>query len=149
MSIEDKLGKLGLKLPTAPAPAGTYVGAKQVGKLVFSANQGPFRTTKRGFVGKDLTIEEAYQAARECCLNCLAQLKSVIGNLDRIKQVVEVRGFVNSAEGFTQQPAVMNGFTELLVELFGPESGKPARGALPAHIPGWMAVNAYMVVELN
>jgi enamine deaminase RidA (YjgF/YER057c/UK114 family) len=149
MSVEKKLEKMGLKLPPAPAPRGVYLGAKQVGNIVYSAGQGPFNTTKRGLVGKDLTLEEGYQAAREVCLNCLAQLKTVIGNLDRIKQVLQVVGFINSGEGFMEQPAVLNGFTDLLVELFGPEQGKPARAALPVHHPGWIAVEAWMVVELK
>jgi enamine deaminase RidA (YjgF/YER057c/UK114 family) len=149
MSVEEKLEKLGLKLPPGPAPVGVYAGAKQSGNIVFSAGQGPFRTTRRGLVGKDLTIEEGYQAARETCLNCLAQLKTLVGDLDRIEQVLQVVGFINSAEGFMQQPAVLNGFTELLVELFGPERGKPARAALPVHHPGWIAVEAWMVVELK
>jgi len=149
MSIEEKLRKLGLRLPPTPAPRGVYLGAKQASNIVYSAGQGPFNTTKRGLVGKDLTLEEGYQAAREVCLNCLAQLKTVIGDLDRIKQVLQVVGFINSGEGFMQQPAVLNGFTDLLVELFGPEQGKPARAALPAHHPGWIAVEAWMVVELK
>lgn len=149
MSLEAKLGKLGLKLPSAPAPVGVYVGAKQVGNIVFSAGQGPFRATKRGLVGEDLTLEEGYKAAREACLNCLAQLKKQLGSLDRIKQVLQVVGFINSAKGFMQQPAVLNGFTHLLVELFGAERGKPTRAALPVHHPGWIAVEAWMVVELK
>lgn len=149
MSVEKKLEKLGLKLPPPPAPVANYVGAKQAGNIVFSAGQGPFRTTKRGLVGKDLTVEEGYQAARETCLNCLAQLKTLVGDLDRIEQVLQVVGFINSAEGFMQQPAVLNGFTDLLVELFGPERGKPTRAALPAHNPGWIAVEAWMIVELK
>lgn len=149
MSVEEKLEKLGLKLPPAPAPMGVYIGAKQAGNIVFSAGQGPFRTTRRGLVGKDLSLEEGYQAAREVCINCLAQLKKQLGSLDRIKQVLQVVGFINSAEGFMQQPAVLNGFTDLLVELFGPERGKPARAALPVHHPGWIAVEAWMVVELK
>jgi enamine deaminase RidA (YjgF/YER057c/UK114 family) len=147
--VEEKLKKLGLTLPPAPAPAGVYLGAKQMGSLAFSAGQGPFRSTKRGMVGKDVTIEEGYQAAREACLNCLAQLKKVLGNLDRIKQVVQVIGFINSAEGFYDQPKVLNGYTELLVELFGPENGRPARAAIPLHHPGWITVEAWMVVELK
>ncbi|MCW3992030.1 MAG: RidA family protein [Candidatus Bathyarchaeota archaeon] len=149
MTVEEKLEQLGLKLPPAPAPVANYVGARQAGNIVFSAGQGPFGTTKRGLVGKDLTLEEGYQAARETCLNCLAQLKAVIGDLDRIKGVLRVIGFVNSAEGFLQQPAVLNGFTDLLVEIFGPERGRPTRAALPAHHPGWIAVEAWMVVELK
>jgi len=149
MSVEAKLEELGLKLPPAPAPMGIYVGAKQAGNIVFSAGQGPFTTTRRGLVGEDLTLEEGYQAARETCLNCLAQLKAVVGDLDRIEQALQVVGFINSAEGFMQQPAVLNGFTDLLVELFGPERGKPARAALPVHHPGWIAVEAWMIVEIK
>jgi enamine deaminase RidA (YjgF/YER057c/UK114 family) len=149
MNVEEKLEKLGLKLPPAPAPAGVYIGAKQAGNIVFSAGQGPSKTTKRGLVGKDLTIEEGYQAAREAGLNCLAQLKKQLGSLDRIKQVLQVVGFINSAVGFMEQPAVLNGFTELLLELFGDPEGRPARAALPVHHPGWIAVEAWMVVELK
>ncbi|MFQ6053779.1 MAG: RidA family protein [Candidatus Bathyarchaeia archaeon] len=149
MSVEERLEKLGLKLPPPPAPMGVYVGAKRTGNIAFTAGQGPFRTTKRGMVGEDLTLEEGYQAAREVGLNCLAQLKSRIGDLDRVEQVLQVVGFINSAEGFMDQPAVLNGFTDLLVELFGPEKGRPARAALPVHHPGWIAVEAWMVVELK
>lgn len=149
MSVEEKLKKLGLELPLAPSPVGVYTGAKQSGNIVFSAGQGPFRTTKRGMVGKDLTVEEGYKAAREVCLNCLSQLKAVLGDLDKIEQVLQVVGFINSAEGFMNTPAVLNGFTELLVELFGPEKGKPTRAALPVHHPEWIAVEAWMVVEIK
>jgi enamine deaminase RidA (YjgF/YER057c/UK114 family) len=149
MSVEDKLKEMGLELPPAPAPMGNYIGAKWAGNIAFSCGQGPFRSTKRGMVGQELTVEEGYQAARETCLNCLAQLKKHLGSLDRIKQVLQVIGFINSAEGFMQQPAVLNGFTDLLVELFGNPGGKPARAALPVHHPGWIAIEAWMVVELK
>ena len=149
MSIEEKLEKLGLELPPAPEPMGNYIGAKWAGNIAFSCGQGPFRTTKRGMVGEDLTLEEGYQAARETGLNCLAQLKKYLGSLDGIKQVLQVVGFINSAEGFMQQPAVLNGFTDLLEELWGDPGGKPARAALPVHHPGWIAVEAWMVVELK
>jgi len=149
MNVEEKLEKMGLKLPPAPAPKGNYIGAKWAGNIAFSCGQGPFETTKRGMVGDDLTLEEGYQAAREVGLNCLAQLKKQLGALDRIKQVLQVVGFINSAEGFMRQPAVLNGFTDLLVELWGDPGGKPARAALPVHHPGWIAVEAWMVVELK
>lgn len=149
MSVEEKLEKMGLKLPTAPAPKGNYIGAKWAGNIAFSCGQGPFETTKLGLVGKDLTLEEGYRAAREVGLNCLAQLKKRLGSLDRIEQVLQVVGFINSAEGFMKQPAVLNGFTDLLVELWGDPEGKPARAALPVHHPGWIAVEAWMVVELK
>jgi enamine deaminase RidA (YjgF/YER057c/UK114 family) len=149
MNVEEKLEKMGLKLPPAPAPKGNYIGAKWAGNIAFSCGQGPFETTKRGMMGDDLTLEEGYQAAREVCLNCLAQLKKQLGSLDRIKQVLQVVGFINSAEGFMKQPAVLNGFTDLLVELWGDPGGKPARAALPVHHPGWIVVEAWMVVELK
>jgi hypothetical protein len=76
-------------------------------------------------------------------------MKKQLGSLDRIKQVLQVVGFINSAEGFMQQPAVLNGFTELLVELLGPEKGRPARAVIPTHTPGRAALHAWMVVELN
>ena len=149
MSVEEKIEKMGLKLPPAPAPKGNYIGAKWAGNIAFSCGQGPFETTKLGLVGKDLTLEEGYKAAREVGLNCLAQLKKRLGSLDRIEQVLQVVGFINSAEGFMKQPAVLNGFTDLLVELWGDPEGKPARAALPVHHPGWIAVEAWMVVELK
>jgi enamine deaminase RidA (YjgF/YER057c/UK114 family) len=149
MNVEEKLERMGLKLPPAPAPKGNYIGAKWAGNIAFSCGQGPFETTKRGMVGDDLTLEEGYQAAREVGLNCLSQLKKQLGSLDRIKQVLQVVGFINSAKGFMRQPAVLNGFTDLLVELWGDPGGKPARAALPVHHPGWIAVEAWMVVELK
>lgn len=149
MSVEEKIEKMGLKLPPAPAPKGNYIGAKWVGNIAFSCGQGPFETTKLGLVGKDLTLEEGYRVAREVGLNCLAQLKKRLGSLDRIRQVLQVVGFINSAEGFMEQPAVLNGFTDLLVDLWGDPEGKPARAALPVNHPGWIAVEAWMVVELK
>ena len=149
MNVEAKMKKLGIELPTAPTPKGNYIGAKWAGNIAFSCGQGPFVSTKRGLVGKDLTLEEGYQAAREVGLNCLAQLKKHMGSLDKIKQVLQVVGFINSAEGFMQQPAVLNGFTDLLIEIWGDPGGKPARAALPVHHPGWIAVEAWMVVELE
>ena len=149
MSIEKKLEEMGLHLPPAPEPMGNYIGAKWAGNIAFSCGQGPFRTTKRGMVGKELTLEEGYQAAKEVALNCLAQLKEHLGSLDKIKQVLQVVGFINSAEGFMNQPSVLNGFTDLLVDLWGDPGGKPARAALPVHHPGWIALEAWMVVELK
>jgi enamine deaminase RidA (YjgF/YER057c/UK114 family) len=149
MGIEEKIRKMGLELPLAPEPIGNYIGAKLAGNIAFSCGQGPFSNTKRGLVGKDLTLEEGYQAARETCLNCLAQLKKHLGSLNRIVQVLQVVGFINSAEGFMEQPSVLNGFTDLLVEIFGDPEGKPARAALPVSHPGWIPVEAWMVVEIK
>ncbi len=149
MNVEEKMKELGIELPEAPAPKGNYIGAKWAGNIAFSCGQGPFSSTKRGMVGKDLTVEEGYQAARETGLNCLAQLKAQLGSLNGITQVLQVIGFINSAEGFMDQPAVLNGFTDLLVSIWGDPQGKPARAAYPAHHPGWIALEAWMVVELE
>lgn len=149
MSIEDRLSELDIKLPKAPEPKGNYIGAKWTEKIAFSCGQGPFATTKRGMVGEALTVEEGYTAAREAGLNCLAQLEKQLGSLDKIRQVLQVVGFINSAQGFMDQPKVLNGFTDLLVDIWGSPEGKPARAALPVHHPGWIAVEAWMVVELK
>ena len=150
MLVEEKLKKLGLELPPAPNYKGNYIGAKvSSDRIVFVCGQGPFATTKNGMVGKEVTVEEGYKAAQETCLNSLAQLKRQIGDLDRVKQVLQVIGMVNSAEGFFDQPKVLNGFTDLLVEIFGDPAGKPARAALPAHFPGWIIVEAWMTLELK
>lgn len=149
MTVEERIKELSVELPEAPGYKGNYIGAKWAGNIAFSCGQGPFSTTKRGMVGKDLTIEEGYQGAREVGLNCLAQLKDQLGSLDRIKQVLQVVGFVNSAEGFMDQPKVLNGMTDLLIEVFGDYEGRPARAALPVHHPGWICCEAWMVVELH
>ncbi|MGD0803563.1 MAG: RidA family protein [Candidatus Bathyarchaeia archaeon] len=149
MSIEAKLKKLGLELPSPPNYKGNYIGAKWANNIAFSCGQGPFDKTKRGMVGKELTLDEGYKAAQEVGLNCLSQLKRQLGSLDRIKQILQVIGFVNSADGFMDQPKVLNGFTDLLVNLYGDPEGKPARAAIPLHHPGWVAVEAWMVVELK
>ena len=149
MNVEERMKELGIELPEAPGPKGNYIGAKWAGNIAFSCGQGPFATTKRGMVGKELTIAEGYQGARETAMNCLAQLKKELGSLNRIKQVLQVVGFVNSEKGFMDQPKVLNGFTDLLIEIWGDYGGRPARAALPVHHPGWICVEAWMVVELH
>lgn len=149
MKIEERIKELDIELPEAPGYKGNYIGAKWAGNIAFSCGQGPANTTKRGMVGKDLTIEEGYQGAREVGLNCLAQLKAQLGSLDKIKQVLQVVGFVNSEVGFMDQPKVLNGMTDLLIEIFGDYEGRPARAALPVHHPGWICCEAWMVVELH
>ena len=154
--VEMELARLGLTLPLAPKPAGNYVGAKRVGNIVYVSGQGPSLTmvsgeryNVKGRVGRDLTVEEGYEAAKLCALNCLSQLKALIGNLDKVESVLKVTGFVNSADGFSKQPSVMNGFTDLLAKIFGPERGIPARMALPASLEGWLAVEADMIVSIK
>jgi len=139
---EKKLESLDIEIPSPPEPAGAYIPAKRAGSLVFCSGQGPMKGGEfiyTGKVGSEVTVEEAYEAAQICTINCLAEIKSEIGSLDKIDQIVKVRGFVSSAEGFGKQPEVMNGASELLGKIFG-ESGKHARSALgtselPRNIP--------------
>jgi enamine deaminase RidA (YjgF/YER057c/UK114 family) len=141
MRIEQELEKMGFTLPT-PKPVAAYVPAVRSGNLVFTAGQGPTVDGKPMFTGKlgrELTEEQGYKAAQLCVVNCLACVKSLIGDLDKVEQVVKLLGFVASVDGFTRQPWVMNGASELLIKLFG-DRGKHARSAigtnqLPLDIP--------------
>jgi len=149
LKVEKRLKDLGIELPEPPKPAGAYIGAKKAGTFVYTAGQGPGADFKRGKIGKDLTLEEGYEAAKRCAINCLAQLKTAIGDLDEVENVVRVTGYINSADGFTQQPAVLNGFTELLIKVFGDEVGRPTRGAIAVSVEGWIPVEADTIVKLK
>ena len=147
-TIETSLSKLNLLLPEAPKPVAAYIPAKQSGKLVFTAGQLPMvngELISKGLLGQDVDVEEANTAARICTLNALAAIKGVIGDLDRIKQIVRVVGYVASVPTFTQQPAVVNGASELLLEIFG-ESGKHARSAVGMAV---LPLNASVEIELT
>ncbi len=146
--IEGNLANLGLVLPAISKPVAAYVPAKQSGKLVFTAGQLPMvngELISKGLLGQDIEIEDANKAARICTLNALAAIKGVIGDLDRIKQVVRVVGYVASVPTFTQQPAVVNGASELLIEIFG-DSGKHARSAVGMAV---LPMNASVEIELT
>ena len=153
-SAESRLRELGLILPPAPAPIATYVRAVKVGNLLFVSGHGPAAAadgkTFSGKVGRDLTLEDGRTAARLVGLNVLASVRSSLGSLDRVVRVVKVLGMVNAADNFTQQPQVVNGFSDLMVEIFGEERGKGARsavgmGSLPNDIP--VEVEAIFEVE--
>jgi len=147
-NIENKLEQMGLILPEAPKPVAAYISAKQSGKLVFTAGQLPMvdgELISKGLLGQDIEIEQANNAARICTLNALAAIKGVIGDLDRIKQIVRVVGYVASVPTFTQQPAVVNGASELLLEIFG-EAGKHARSAVGITV---LPLNASVEIELT
>jgi enamine deaminase RidA (YjgF/YER057c/UK114 family) len=150
--IEDRLKSLGLELPAIPKPLAAYIPAKQSGKLVFTAGQLPMVNgdlISKGLLGKDVEIEEANNAARICTLNALAAIKGVIGDLDKIKQVVRVVGYVASLPTFTQQPAVVNGASELLLEIFD-DAGKHARSAVGmAALPLNASVEIELTVEIE
>jgi len=146
--IEVKIGQLGLNLPDIPIPLAAYIPAKQTGNLVFTAGQLPMvngELITKGLLGQGVEIEDAKNAARICTLNALAAIKGVIGDLDRIKQVVRVVGYVASVPTFTQQPAVVNGASELLLEIFG-EKGKHARSAVGMAV---LPLNASVEIELT
>ncbi len=148
MGVEARIAELGLSLPPTPKPLAAYVPAMRAGNLVFTAGQIPMVAGElkyKGKVGKDLSPEEAYQAARVCVLNALAAIKGVIGDLDKIQQVAKVVAFVNSAPGFTAQPGVANGASELLGQIFG-DAGKHARSAVACNE---LPIDAAVEVELT
>lgn len=151
MSVYDRIAKLGLEVPPTPKPAGAYVPAVIAGKLAFSSGQTNTVDgvpTVKGKVGREVTLEEAYQVARVAVLKCLACLESALGSLDRIERIVKVTGYVASAEGFGEQPRVINGASELLLEIFG-ERGQHARAALGvAELPFGAPVEVELIVEI-
>lgn len=152
MQVEAKIADLGLNLPTPGTPMGNYVPGVRSGNLVFLSGVGPSQPDSRqwaGKVGSDFTIEEGYEAARGCALNLLGNLKSVIGDLDKVTRVVKVLGMVNAEPDFTSPPAVINGCSDLLVEVFG-ERGRHARSAVGmAALPNAIPVEIEMVVEVE
>jgi len=146
--ILERLNQLGIVLPEPPKPVAAYIPAKQSGNMVFTAGQLPMvngELISKGLLGQDVEIDNAKNAARICTLNALAAIKGVIGNLDRIKQIVRVVGYVASVPTFTQQPAVVNGASELLLEIFG-ENGKHARSAVGMSA---LPLNASVEIELT
>jgi enamine deaminase RidA (YjgF/YER057c/UK114 family) len=151
-NYEEKLKELGMAIPEVPPAAGAYVPAVQAGKLVFCSGQGPYKDGAFVYVGKvgeNISLEEGYQAARIAGLNCLAEIKSITGSLNKISRIVQVRGFVNSSPDFHEQPKVINGTSELMIEIFG-DAGKHARCALAtSNLPGNIAVEVEMIVEVK
>ena len=152
MQAEAKIQELGLTLPTPGTPLGNYVPGVRTGNLVFLSGVGPSQPDSRqwaGKVGRDYTVEEGYEAARGCALNLLGNLKSVIGDLDKVTRVVKVLGMVNADPEFTSPPAVINGCSDLLVEVFG-ERGRHARSAVGmAALPNAIPVEIEMIVQVE
>jgi enamine deaminase RidA (YjgF/YER057c/UK114 family) len=151
-TIEARLRELGLELPPVPVPVAEYVPAKRVGDLVYVSGQGPIRDDKPVYVGRvgaEVSLEEAYKAAQLCALNCLAAVKSVVGSLDVVEEIVQVRGFVNSAPDFYAQPKVVNGASELLVKIFG-ERGRHVRVAIgTSNLPDNIPIEIEMVLRIK
>ncbi len=154
MSAEAKLKERNITLPAPATPVANYVGAVRVGNLLFVSGHGPLRPdgkpSAHGKVGKDLTVEQGYQVAREVGLSLLATAKKHLGSLDKVKRVVKVLGMVNSAPGFGDQPKVINGFSDLMVEVFGEGIGKHARSAVGmAELPMGIPVEIEMILEVE
>lgn len=152
MKIEDRLAELGLSLPEVPAPVAAYVPAVRAGNWVYVSGQTPFRDGKlrvKGKVGKDVTLEDAYEEAKQCALNIMAAVKSVAGSLDNVERIVKLVGFVASMPDFTDAPKVVNGASELFVQVFG-DKGKHARSAVGvASLPLDCCVEVEAVVLLK
>ena len=147
---EDNVKQKNIVLPPPTAPVANYVPAVRVGNLLFLSGSGPDQSTPRGKVGKDLSLEQGYQAARATGLNLLATARASLGSLDRVKRIVKVLGMVNSAPGFTDQPKVINGFSDLMVEVVGEAIGKHARSAVGmAELPFNIPVEIEMVLEVE
>lgn len=149
---ENRLRELGLELPTVPNPAGSYVPAVHAGSFLFTAGQLPFEDGAlrfKGKVGDGVTPEEARSAARLCALNALAAVAAEVGGLSNVRRVVKVTGFVASAPGFNGQPAVINGASDLLGEVFG-DAGLHARSAVGvSELPLDAPVEVELIVELS
>ena len=155
MEVEKKLTALGLTLPPIPTPVANYVPAVRTGNLVFISGHGPVTMVDgkvsyiRGKVGRELTVEQGYEAAKVVMLNILQSLKGIIGDLDKVRRIVKLLGFVNCTEDFPDQPKVINGASDLLVELYG-ERGRHARSAVGMYqLPFGIAVEIEMVVEVD
>jgi len=150
-SIEQRLAELGVVLPVAGTPAANYVPTVRSGSQLFLSGQvpnGPSGPEFKGKLGREFDIEQGRQAARLCALNLLAQAKAALGDLDRVGRVVKLVGFVNSMPDFTDQPKVVNGASDLMVEVFG-DKGRHARSAIGvASLPSGVAVEVEAVFEI-
>ena len=152
MSAEKKLKDLGISLPAAPKPVANYVPAVRTGNLLFVSGHGPYndgKTVLSGKLGQELTVEEGYMVARNVALNCLASIKATLRGLDKVKRVVKLLGMVHCTEDFKDQPQVINGASDLLVEIFG-EGGKHARSAVGMQsLPNGIPVEIEMILEVG
>jgi len=149
---EAKLKELGITLPEPAAPIANYVNVVRTGNLLFLAGKGPLQKDGKdvvGRLGKDMSVDEGYQAARSVAIAHLAVLKHELGDLKRVRRIVKVLGMVNSDPAFTQQPAVVNGYSDLMVAVFG-ERGKHARSAVGmATLPNGIPVEVEVIVEID
>ena len=153
MNFEEKLKELNIDLPKATAPVGSYVATKEVGKLLYISGQISIDQSGnliKGKLGKNLSVEEGYEAAKRCALSIVSQTKNHLsGNLSRVKSCIKLTGFVNSTDDFTEQPKVINGASETIVKIFG-EAGMHARAAVSTNsLPLGVAVEVDAIFEIN
>ena len=150
--IEDRLDSLGIQLKSSSVPVANYVHAVQTGNLLFLAGKGPKDLAGNNIVGRlgeDMSLEEGYQATRRIGIAQLAVLKEQLGDLNRVKRIVKVLGLVKCTDDFTDQSKVMNGFSDLMVEVFGAQ-GKHARAAVGTNaLPGGICAEIELIVEFN
>jgi enamine deaminase RidA (YjgF/YER057c/UK114 family) len=152
MTIDDRLSELGIVLPHASPPAGLYTGAVKTGSLLYTAGAGPVRADGSfvtGKVGRDVDVDGAREAARLTGLQLLAVMKAELGTLDRVARIVKILGMVNCAPGFNNTPAVIDGCSELLIQVFG-EAGRAARSAVGmAELPFDIVVEIELIAEVS
>ena len=149
---EEKLKAKGIELKLPSAPIANYVNAVRVGNLLYLSGKGPKKadgTDITGKVGKDLTLEQGYEAARWVAINHLGVIKAELGSLSKVKRIVKVLGMVNCESNFTDQPKVINGYSDFMVEIFG-DKGRHARSAVGMNaLPGNIAVEVEVIVEIE
>ena len=153
MNFEEKLKELNIDLPKAAAPVGSYVATKEAGKLLYISGQISIDQDGnliKGKLGKNLSVEEGYEAAKRCALSIVSQTKNHLsGNLSRIKSCIKLTGFVNSTDDFTEQPKVINGASDTIVKIFG-EAGMHTRAAISTNsLPLGVAVEVDAIFEIN
>jgi enamine deaminase RidA (YjgF/YER057c/UK114 family) len=152
MSVEERLSQLGVTIPEVAAPLASYVPAVRTGNLVYTSGQLPTaegRLQFEGLAGRDVSLDDAVRAARLACINALAAVKSITGDLEKVVRVVRVTGYVASEDGFTSQPQVVNGASDFLLDVFG-ERGKHARTAVGvAMLPRNSPVEIELLVEVE
>jgi len=153
MSADARVKELGLELPPAPKPAGVYKPVVVVGGMAYVSGHGPVKadgSMLTGRVGADVDQQGGYEAARQVGLTILSTLQSQLGSLDRVKRIIKTLGMVNAAPDFKQHPAVINGFSDLMAEVFGPDAGVGARSAVGmGSLPGNISVEIEVIFELN
>lgn len=152
ISVEARVRELGVEIPTLPPPVAVYVPAVRTGNLVFASGQTPTIggvLQVRGKLGHDVSVEDGQQAARLAAINCVAEVRALLGSLDRVARVVRLTGYVASAPGFGDQPAVINGASQLIEDVFG-ANGRHARSAIGvAELPGGAPVEVELIVEVG